>query len=220
MEQISSRIKEKSGLPKPQPHPSKKTSERNALINQLKSLKGLIGSCTPSDGTAFALIGCMLRMQGEGAMQMGFVLYPGKEPQTAAGLVSGCVGAPWKSRVEVCLSLENLIDRLLQVPISCEVVVAVTDCEELEQLAATWKRLLPPKLILVLRRWEEKTLRVAFELCPSFLTSLEDSLNDVFLVLERLEANRMLGREDGTVRAVERQTLDVATASLSRRGRL
>jgi hypothetical protein len=83
-----------------------------------------------------------------------------------------------------------LIERLLRIPIDCDAVVAVADQEELALLGNTWNRLLPPKLIVILKAWDRETMKTAFELCPSFLASLQEDLADVCLVLEKIEANR------------------------------
>ncbi|MHC1744318.1 MAG: hypothetical protein AB9873_14965 [Syntrophobacteraceae bacterium] len=148
---------------------------------------------------------------------MGFVLYPGRVPETAAGVVSIFGKHRWSGHVEVCPSLENLVDRLLQIPILCEVVVAVADREELEKLATTWKRLLPPKLILILRRWEDEIVKAAFELYPSFLTSLENGLTDVCLVLERIEAKRCGMGSNETASSAEAGASNLETGRPPRR---
>lgn len=122
---------------------------------------------------------------------MGCVLYPGKEPETASWVMSSLRQRKWGSPLEICLSFDRLIERLLQIPIDCDAVVAVTDLHELKRLGGTWKCLLPPKLILVLEEWESRTLKTAATLSPSYLALLGDGLADVCLVLERIESNRV-----------------------------
>jgi hypothetical protein len=128
-------------------------------------------------------------------MEMGFLLYLGNEPEIASRVLSSLGKYTWKSAFEVFFSLEKLIERLLRIPIDCDAVVAVADREELGLLGATWNRLLPPKLILVLNEWDEETMKMAFHLSPSFLASLGDELRDVCLVLERIEDNRSKKKE-------------------------